>query len=277
LSAAGAGALAGRRIVITRAPEQAEDLMAGLARVGAKIISLPMVQFTETGNTADLDRAIGELEQFDWVIFTSANAVRFFFRRLRVLEGRQRLPNKLSRSAPQYAVVGATTQRALEEEDLRATYAPPGPGATAVMLAAELAGKVAGKRVLVPRSDLANGELLSALRGAEARVTAVEAYRTAPAESPDAETLAVLRQGGMDAITFFSPSAFHNFARVVGAKALEGLGDRVAIAAIGPTTAAAIREARVPVSVEAAEATADSLVAALERYFALRDTQKGRD
>jgi uroporphyrinogen III methyltransferase/synthase len=277
LSAGGAGALAGRRVVITRAPEQAEDLMAGLARAGAEIISLPMVQFAETGNTVDLDRAIGELERFDWVIFTSANAVRFFFRRWRFLEVRQRLPNQPSRSAPQYAVVGAATRRALEEEDLRASYAPGRPGATGVMLAAELAGKVAGKRVLVPRSDLANGELLSALRGAEARVTAVEAYRTAPAESPDAETLAMLRQGDVDAITFFSPSAFHHFARVVGAKALEGLGDRMAVAAIGPTTAAAIREARVRVSVEAAEATADSLVAALERHFASQELQKGRD
>lgn len=273
----GEGALAGKRIVVTRAQEQAEELTALLERAGATIISLPMVRFAETGNTAELDSAVAGLGHFDWVIFTSANAVRFFFRRARFLEEHKKLSGKSARSAPQYAVVGSATQKALEEEDLHGAYAPQTSGATAATLATELAVRVAGKRVLVPRSDIANGELLAALRKAGATVTAVEAYRTAPPQSLDGAALQMLRSGEVDAVTFFSPSAFHNFARFLGAGGLEELRDRVALAAIGPTTAAAIRNAGIEVAVEATESSADSLVAALEQYFDLRETQKGKD
>jgi uroporphyrinogen III methyltransferase / synthase len=277
LKPSGAGALAGKRIVVTRAPEQAEELTARLERAGVKVISLPMVHFVETESTAELDHAIGQLERFDWVIFTSANAVRFFFRRARFLEEHKKLSGKSARSAPQYAVVGAATQKALEEEGLHAAFAPRQSGATAAVLAMGLAAKVSGKQVLIPRSDIANGELLAALRRAGASVTAVEAYRTASPQFLDGEAQGLLRGGDVDAITFFSPSAFHNFVRLLGAGALKELRDRVAFAAIGATTAAAIRQAGAPVSVEALESSPDSLVAALEQYFAMRETQKGSD
>ncbi len=228
-------------------------------------------------NTAELDRAIADLGHFDWVIFTSANAVRFFFRRAQFLEEHKKLSGKSARSAPQYAVVGSATQKALDEEDLRAAYAPQISGATAATLATGLAVRVAGKSVLVPRSDIANGELLAALRKAGATVTAVEAYRTAPPQSLDDAVLQMLRRGEVDAVTFFSPSAFHNFARFMGAVGPEELGRQAAFAAIGPTTAAAIRDAGIEVAVEATESSADSLVAALEQYFVLRETQKGSD
>ena len=134
-------------------------------------------------------------------------------------------------------------------------------------LAAEMAGVLAGKRVLVPRSNHASEEFLAALRSAGATVTAVAAYHTAMPESLDAAVLETIRRGDADAVVFFSPSAFQNFVGVLGSEALRGLCVRVAFAAIGPTTAAAIREAGVPVTVEAADASADSLAAELERHF----------
>jgi uroporphyrinogen III methyltransferase/synthase len=267
-------ALAGRRIVVTRAPEQAGELMDRLRGAGAEVVALPMVQFIETPDTAELDRAIGELDHFDWVIFTSANAVRFFFRRARFLEARPGFSGKSLRSAPQYAVVGAATQKALEEEDLHASFTPRQSGATGATLALELAGKVNGKRVLVPRSDVANGDLLSALRKGRASVTAVEAYRTVAPKTVDAAMLDMLRRGDVDAVVFFSPSAVHNFARIVGLSALKELSTRAAFAAIGPTTAAAIRETRAA-AVEAPDASADSLVAVLERHFASSGVSHG--
>lgn len=277
MKSSGASALAGKRIVVTRAPEQSEALTACLERAGAAVIALPMVRFAETENTAELDVAIGGLARFDWVIFTSANAVSFFFRRAQFLENDGKLSGKFARSAPQYAVVGAATQCALEEHGLHAAFAPRQSGSSAAMLATELAVKVNGKRVLVPRSDIANGELLAALRKAHANVTAVEAYRTASPPPLDDEVLGLLRDGAVAAITFFSPSAFHNFARLLGAGMLKELQGRVAFAAIGPTTAAAIRQAGAPVAVEAPEPAPDSLVAALGHYFELREAQKGSD
>ena len=254
--------------MITRAPEQAEDIVSRLTEAGAEIITLPMVRFVETADAAGLDGSIAALERFDWLIFTSANAVRFFLERCRIL-GRWPLP-----PGPLCAVVGQATRTALEAEGLHAAFMPREPSAEA--LAAELAGVLAGKHVLVPRSDRAGDELVAALRAAGATVTPVVAYGTAMPESFDATALAALRDGGADAVAFFSPSAFHNFARALGSEGLRELRGRVALAAIGPTTAAAIREAGVPVAVEAPEATADSFVAALERYFAPRAAKEER-
>jgi uroporphyrinogen III methyltransferase/synthase len=272
VSAGGRGALAGKRIVLTRTPEQADDLVSRLTREGAKIFLLPMVRFTEAADASDLDRAIGELDRFDWLIFTSANAVRFFYRRLRTLQPeRKAIPPTL-----QCAVVGPATQKALEDEGAHAKFGPRQPGATSTALAAEIGRKLAGKRALVPRSNLANDDLPAALRAAGAIVSAVVAYHTEEPESLDSEVLAALQRGDTDAIVFFSPSAFQHFADVMGTKRLVELRGRLAFAAIGPTTAAAIRESDMPVSVEAMEATTDALVASLQRYFTPQTAGKER-
>ena len=268
MSTVGAGALSGRRIVITRAPEQAEDLVDRLVEAGAEIRMLPMVRFVEAPDTSALDRAITELEQFDWLIFTSANAVRFFLERCRFL---RRWP---LRPDLRYAAVGLATGEALQEEGLHAAFMPR--QASAASLAAELAGELPGKRVLVPRSDRAGEELPAALRAAGAIVSEVVAYCTAAPESFDDAVIAALRRGDADAVAFFSPSAVDQFARVLGTEGLRELRDCVAFAAIGPTTAAAIREAGAPVSIEAPAATTDSLVAALERYFTRHAARKER-
>jgi uroporphyrinogen-III synthase len=148
-------------------------------------------------------------------------------------------------------------------------------------LAAELSGALAGKQVLLPRSDQAGDEFVAALRAAGATVTTVVAYGTAMPESFDSAALETLRHDGADAIAFFSPSAFRNFARIIdndpaAKQRLRGIFELAAVAAIGPTTAAAIRAAGMPVAVEAPEATAESFIAALERYFAPRVATRER-
>ena len=268
MAAADGKPLAGRRIVITRAPEQSKEVSDGLRELGAEVLLLPMVRFLEPADTSALDRSIATLEEFDWLIFTSPNAVRFFLARCRAIRSWP------AASAPRIAAVGPATRLALETEGLRASLVPREFSGAA--LASELALQLAGRRALLPRSDRAADDLHAALRRARATVTEVVAYRTAEAESLDAALLEVIRRGGADAVTFFSPSAFEHFARVLGSQALRETGARVAFAAVGPVTAAAIREAGLPVAVEAREATAPSLVAALERYFAPREAEKGR-
>jgi len=110
--------LEGRRIVVTRAPAQTKELRERLEELGAEVILLPLVRFLEPENTADLDRAIRSLEQFDWLIFTSANAVTFFLGRCRALgcgsaSGRTKI-----------AAVGSATQLALEKEGLQVAFIP---------------------------------------------------------------------------------------------------------------------------------------------------------
>jgi uroporphyrinogen III methyltransferase/synthase len=264
------GPLAGRRIVVTRSPQQSAELARKLEELGAEVLVLPMVQFTgpPAEHAAKLDEAIGALTEFDWLLFTSANAVRFFLARCRAL---QTWPPDLLR----IAVVGPATRDALEEEGLRAAIAPHEFRAQA--LAEEMAVEAAGRRILMPRSDQAGDELPRLLRAAGAIVTDVVAYSNARPDDLGGPAFDALVRGEVDAITFFSPSAFRHFAGSFGNEALRRLSSRAALAAVGPVTAEAIRQAGLPVAVEAAQATTGALVAALERHFQMPAAGKRRN
>jgi uroporphyrinogen-III synthase len=179
----------------------------------------------------------------------------------------------------------------MEAEGLQADFVPTEfSGAGLVM---ELARPLAGKRVLLPRSNMASAELPAGLRAAGSPVTEVVAYMTLGPELVETEPVdgnagpgqldqgnengeaaakAALRAGTADAAVFFSPSAFHNFVKllrqIAGAAELQEIGGRVALAAVGPVTAAAIREGGFVVALEAEQATGESLVNALQGFFA---------
>jgi uroporphyrinogen-III synthase len=260
--------LEGRRVIVTRAPEQSKELIERLEELGAEAVLLPLVRFVEPESTTDLDQAIRSLDIFDWLIFTSANAVTFFLARCRALEcwPGDGGPSNAAKNTPKIAVVGSATELALKKEGLQASLVPrefSGAG-----LARELRGAAAKKNVLLPRSDRASEELPSLLRKAGAKVTEVIAYRTVGPGSLDHDLIASIRAGQADAVTFFSPSAFREFQNLLGAEALAGWDSRVAFAAVGRVTAEAIRAANLPVAVEAEEATTASLIEGLENYFA---------
>jgi uroporphyrinogen III methyltransferase/synthase len=274
-SADNAQPLRGRRVVVTRAGQQASGLVAQLASAGAEVIVLPAVSFLDPIESHELDAAIAELGGFDWLVFTSANAVRFFVKRCRH-RGRWPLP-----AALQCAVVGSATREALEQHAHKAALMPR--EASAAALAAELrahwnnaAGAGSGRRVLVPRSDRADDRTIAALQAAGADVLPVVAYRTALPDTFDLRTMELLKRGDADAIVFFSPSAFQNLAVALGADTLRAMRKHVAFAAIGPTTSAAMREAGVIVAIEPTDTNTTSLILALEAYFADRMAVKGR-
>jgi len=259
--------LEGRRIVITRAPEQSNELRARLEELGAEVASLPLVRFLESKDTADLDRAIRSVDTFDWIIFTSANAVTFFLGRCRAVGC---WPNT---GRTKVAAVGSATRLATEKEGLPISLVPAefnGAG-----LAAELSGVISGKSVLLPRSDRASEDLPSALCKAGATVREVVAYVTAGPEALDRSLLDAIRDGLVDAVTFFSPSAFHEFQKLMGPDLLGKHNSPLALAAVGPVTAGAIRGAGLPVAIEADEATTASLVAGLERHFSALESKSG--
>ena len=143
-------------------------------------------------------------------------------------------------------------------------------------LAVEIAAEVAGRRILMPRSDQAGDELPVLLREAGAMVTDVVAYCNVQPDELAGPVFEALLRGEADAVTFFSPSAFRHFAGLFGREPLRRLCSRVALAAVGPVTAEAIRQAGLPVAVEAPQATTGSLAAALEEYFQVASARKGR-
>ena len=158
--------------MITRAAAQSEALARELSVLGAIPVVLPLVWFAEPEDFAPLDRAIAELQQFDWLILTSAQAVRAVAQRVADLQ--QRLPGASGHL--QVACVGPVTADAARGENLPVSYVAATHNGVA--LANELGSKVQGARVLLPRSDRANPDLPAALRRYGAQVTEAVAYRT---------------------------------------------------------------------------------------------------
>ena len=262
-----ANSLAGVRVVITRAADQSRELTARLAALGANVISLPAIAFAEPRDSAPLDAAIRELANFDWLLFTSANAVRFFAARCRSLGFDPSAAQSAAKPVFVAAVGPATSEAAAAAGFMVGHMAEEFRG---VELARELAEQLAGKRVLLPRSDHATSELPNALTAAGAIVTEVVAYRTVEPGDVASAGMAAVRRGDADVISFFSASAFQNLLARMGREPFE----RVPLAAIGPVTAAAIREAGLPIAMEAQQATSDAFIAALTEYFSAR-MQKG--
>jgi len=251
--------LKGKRIVITRAREQASTLAESLERLGAEILYFPSVAFSAPHDTSALDAAIAGLDRFDWLLLTSQNAVRYFCQRCRDLG------TDAARENLQIAAVGPATAEAAQREGLRVTYVARQHSGAA--LADELGAVVRGKKLLLPRSDRAGEGLPAKLRAAGAEVTDVVAYCTVAPEPADAKISEAILAGRADAIVFASPSAVHHFVEQLGWPAMATLEKGTMLAAIGPTTAKAIREAGLRVGIEAAESTAQGLVIAIEEFF----------
>jgi uroporphyrinogen-III synthase len=252
--------LAGRRIAVTRAPEQAVELARLLAEQGAEVILCPLVAFERPQDTNPLDAALQRLGEFDWVLFTSQNAVRFFDERRRDLG----IPFHWAR--PQVAAVGAGTAKAARELGYAVGYVAEEVSGRG--LAQGLAESVSGRSVLLPRSDRARPDLPEMLYAAGARVTDVTAYRTVAPGSEGEQALARIRTGDVDAVTLASPSAFERLAEQLGMSVLKELTQRVALAAIGPVTAEAIRHAGLPVAVVPPKPEVTAFVEALAAHFA---------
>jgi uroporphyrinogen-III synthase len=261
--------LEGKRIVVTRAVEQARDLMVRLENMGAIVSLFPAVSFSEPADTAVLDRAIGSLGEFDWVLFTSANAVRFFAGRCRKL-GIEPSHGGNYRCA----AVGPATASAVAAEGFSVDHVAQEFLGTA--LARELSASLAGKKIVLPRSERARPDLPNALRALGAEVTEVVAYHAGGLGVIEPEVMRAVREAQVDVISFFSPSAIDNMRCELGDEVLSRLGAEAAFAAVGPVTAAALRNAGLPVAIEAPLATAESMAAAIANYFSPNADSKAR-
>ena len=261
--------LEGKRIVVTRAVEQARDLMARLEKMGAIVLLFPAVSFSEPSDPAGVDQAIRSLDEFDWILFTSANAVRFFARRCRKLGvDPSETGNYLC------AAVGPATASAVAAEGFPVDHVAQeflGTG-----LARELSTSIAGRKILLPRSERARPELPKLLKAVGAEVTEVVAYHNAGVGVIDPGAMRAVREAQVDVISFFSPSAIENMRAQLGEEVLIRLGATAVLAAVGPVTAAALRDAGLPVAIEAPLATAESMAGAIANYFSPIADSKAR-
>jgi len=255
-------ALAGKRIVITRSAAQSETLARELSARGAFPVVLPLVSFADPEDFAPLDAAILEFQRFDWIILTSAQAVRALVKRSEELKRSLiRTGSKLRIACVGPVTAGAVRQAGLPVEYVAETH-------TGAALAEELGNRLRGAKVFLPRSDRANPDLPPALKRHGAQVTEVIAYRTLRPTDLEQRNLKQIAEGAADAVLFFSPSAVQHFGELFGSEQLRGLQDKLAITAVGPVTANALREAGVGRTVLAGDTTAAAVVEALEEHFA---------
>ncbi|HEX8399580.1 MAG TPA: uroporphyrinogen-III synthase [Pyrinomonadaceae bacterium] len=249
-------------VVVTRPPEQAAEFTAELKRFGANVFSFPTIEIAAPENYAELDAAIENLQNYDWIIFTSANAVEHFLNRLTA--------KNLETAELDYLRVGAVGDATAERLRLAQIHIDVLPvESNAESLCGEIenyVGELADLRFLFPRSEIAREVLPQKLRAAGATVDAPVAYRTVlPAKSETAKFKAMLAGGSIDCITFASPSAFKNFLQIFGETELP---KDVAIACIGETTASAVEEMNLKVEIIASEAGSRSFTKAIADYFA---------
>lgn len=257
--------LQGKRIVVTRAREQAGEMVEMLQAQGAVPVICPAIAITPPESYQPLDDALRRLDQYDWLIFTSANTVQAIAGRMQTL-GIETIP-----ASVRIAAVGPATASALGERYIPTHFIPT--TYTAEALAAQMPD-VTGQRILLPQANLARETLATLLRARDAQVDAVIAYCTVPAPGL-AEIVAGLEAGMIDAVTFTSSSTVRYFLEGL---ALAGLTPeqtrevmaRPAIVCIGPSTAQTAREQGLQVSAVAVEHTVAGMVAALLEWFANR-------
>ncbi len=249
--------LFGRRVLVTRSPEQAVELERALSSAGAETDRVPMIDLAPPDDPAPLDAALDRLDDYDAIVFTSANAVRF------TAERAATRGNAIDVGAARVVCVGPVTARAAIDAGLPVHRVPAArfdaDGVLAELLGAE---GIRGRRFLIPRSDLAREVLPAGLREAGAEVDAVVAYRNVPAEVDGAALRADLVAGRFDVLTFASPSAARRFVDLLDAPARNAAA-RCTVAAIGPVTARTLESVGLPADVVATQSTAAGLVEAL--------------
>ena len=264
--------LFGRRVLVTRPREQAAELVDRLEAVGAEAIEAPMIRIAPPDDYGPLDEACARINTFDWVIFSSANAVDAFFERL--LGGPQDL--RALRGVKLCAVGPATAER-IARHGLKVDLTPAEYRAEAVVRALSDAGTVRGARVLLPHADIGREIVADELRKQGAEVTEVVAYRTVmvePEREGELDIYRMLLERRLDVVTFTSASAVRGFVRLVGAEPAADLLRTTVVASIGPVTAEAATQYNIQTTVMPAQYTIPGLVDAIVGYFKKTDTER---
>jgi uroporphyrinogen III methyltransferase/synthase len=249
--------LFGKRIVVTRATQQAAILSEKLREVGADVIEMPATQI-ERLDLDPLRGAIDSISDYQWLVFTSQNAVAIFWEQLL---GRGKDSRALA--GLKIAAVGPATAGALLEHGIAVDVIPQRFVAEELLEMLRDRDDVAGSEALYVTAEGARDLLPAGLREMGATVTILDIYRSIP-DGLGAETLArAIEAGRVDLATFTSGSAVRGYIEAVG----DELALKVPAASIGPQTSEALREAGIEVKVEAEESTIDGLVAAVMRAF----------
>jgi uroporphyrinogen III methyltransferase/synthase len=256
-------ALNGITVVVTRAAAQAAELNTLLESYGAKVIVCPTIEIRAPDSYGRLDEALDHLYGYDWLIFTSTNGVQFFLQRLT-----HRGFNVADLDEIQVCAIGQRTAEKLHDAHVHVDVVPSQSTAEGVFATlTEFAGHLHGLNILLPRAAVGRDYLPTALEDAGARVDVVTTYQTVLPDNFDRGRLSAMLAGSGDCIAFTSPSTVKNLAKLFDTHDLGKTLPGVAIACIGPVTAAAAVEYGLRVDIQPAQQTVNDLARAIADYY----------
>ena len=258
-----AGPLSGRTVVVTRARAQAGPLAEALERLGARVLALPAIELADPPDWGPFDTALDRLEDYDWLVFTSANA----FERavVRAAARRVDLPGALAGDRrPRVAAIGEATARRVRAAGVPVPLVAPAARAEGLLRAFASEG-LAGARVLLPRALDAREALPDGLRAAGAVVDVAPVYRAVPGGGDPAPVVAALRAGLVDFVTLMSARTAQAFVEALDLPTVErdALLARARPVVVGPVTAAAVLGLGFGPPIEALDASTAGVVAAV--------------
>ena len=255
-------ALTGKTILVTRAAEQSSKFTSLLQQQGATVIEMPALTITPPSSWQDLDRAIAQIREFNWLILTSANGVHYFFERLETLGKDARILAGIK-----IAVVGKKTAAVLKEKHLQPDFIPP--NFVADSLVENFPEDLERQQILFPRVETGGREILvRELSNQGAKVVEVAAYQSKCPEKIAADAWQALQHQQIDIVTFASSKTVKNFYHLIESElptgqSLHSLLADITIASIGPQTSTTCHELLGRVDIEAEEYTLEGLTTAI--------------
>ena len=255
--------LVGRTIAVTRAADQAAELVAKLADAVASVLELPLITTVADSVEADVKDMFKDLWSYEWIVFSSPNGVRYFFDLffkeyddIRALGGAH------------IAAIGKGTVAELRRYYIRADLVPTTFTSEALADALVKEQTLDNLNILIISGSQNSDVLQKKLESALAIVDVVQVYRTENTDLSANENAEAFRKSGADAIIFASGSAVESFIAQAAALKISANAVRPATCSIGPATSAVMRDKNIPVDMEAAESSLDAVVKTLVKHFA---------
>jgi uroporphyrinogen III methyltransferase/synthase len=260
--------LFGKGVVITRPERQADDLAQLLSAEGADPIHFPTIKIVPPESWQELDEAIEKLPTYEWLIFTSANGVHFFFERLRD-------KNKDIRELKGIKIccIGPATAGQIEDKGIKVDLVPKQFIAEGI-LQSFAAMDLNRRKILIPRAAQARDILPEGLKKQGAEVDVVTTYRTINSGKKKEELAAMIYDNKVDVITFTSSSTVTNFVEIMGRDFT--LPPRIDVACIGPVTAATAKKAGFQIDISREEYTMEGLVQSLINHVKNKSSLAGK-
>ncbi len=253
--------LFGRKIVVTRARHQASRMVQLLRDQGAEAISFPTIEIRPPEKWDAMDRAIDDVAQYDWIIFTSTNGVNSFMGRLL-----QRNKDIRELKGIRIGSIGTSTAECIEAMGIRVDLLPEEYRAEGI-LEELFKEEVNGLRFLLPRAEKARDVLPEELSRRGAEVDVITAYRTVIPENRKEELIPLLETKSVDLIIFTSSSTVVHFVEMFGSEILPDLLGGVTIASIGPITAEKAKQLGIETHIMPDEYTIDGMIREIVRYY----------